>query len=85
MSPVLFVRYLLLQWLQNSGKIVNITSLATFIQFHSCHSTILANLHFLRSLVRYKSSMNLNPAFIDVVLGDVKTDFNNKINKKPPE
>lgn len=69
---------------QNSGKIVNITSLATLYPvpymplYNSCKSALSS---FTRSLqIEYESKL----AFIDVVLGDVKTDFNNKINKNNP-
>ena len=68
----------------NSGKIVNITSLANLYPvpympiYNSCKSALSS---FTRSLqIEYESK----PAFIDVVLGDVKTDFNSKIEKNNP-
>ena len=82
LSPVLMCRVFAPQMAsQQKGKIVNITSLATiyplpFMPLYNSTKSALSS--FTRSMqIEYHSI----PSFIDVILGDVKTEFNDKLTR----
>ena len=81
-APVLLCRLFAPHMTESGkGKIVNITSLATIFPvpfmpiYNSCKSALSS---FSRSMqLEYQSKQ----VFIDVILGDVKTDFNEKLRR----
>ncbi|OUW40706.1 MAG: hypothetical protein CBD35_00825 [Verrucomicrobia bacterium TMED175] len=81
-SPILMCRVFAPEMAKRErGKIVNITSLALFYplpfmpMYNSCKSALSS---FTRSMmVEYQC----HPVFIDAVLGDVRTEFNEKTSK----
>ena len=80
LSPVLMCRVFAPKMAsQQKGKIVNITSLATiyplpFMPLYNSTKSALSS--FTRSMqIEYHSF----PSFIDVILGDVKTEFNDRL------
>ena len=81
-SPILMCRIFAPEMAKRErGKIVNITSLALFYplpfmpMYNSCKSALSS---FTRSMmVEYQC----HPVFIDAVLGDVRTEFNEKTSK----
>ena len=81
-TPIIMCRVLVPEMAKReSGKIVNITSLALFYplpfmpMYNSCKSALSS---FTRSMMlEYRR----HPFFIDAVLGDVRTEFNEKTSK----
>ena len=81
-TPVILCRALAPEMAKRKkGKIVNITSLAVFYplpfmpMYNSCKSALSS---FTRSMIL---EYQCYPVFIDAVLGDVRTEFNEKISK----